>query len=115
MHRVSHPSSQLEHKSLYRLNSDLAGPMRLFTPKSEKYMLSVTDTHVTYAELDLLKHKSDSFPYMKDAIVLFESQTGDKVKRYRTDGGGEFLNQHCIQYFKEKGMYHKLLMIIVCG
>lgn len=59
-------------------------------------MLSAIDTHSTDAELDLLKHKSDAFPCIKDAIVVFENQIGDMVKCLRADGGGEFVNQKCI-------------------
>ena len=55
-----------------------------------------------------LKHKSDVARNLKDFIAHAETQTGERVKVLRSDGGGEYIGNTLTEYLKEKGIKQEL-------
>ena len=55
-----------------------------------------------------LKHKSDVAKNLKDFIAHAETQTGERVKILRSDGGGEYIGNVLTDYLKEKGIKQEL-------
>ena len=55
-----------------------------------------------------LKHKSDVARNLKDFIERAETQTGNRVKILRSDGGGEYTGKALTEYLHGKGTKQEL-------
>ena len=55
----------------------------------------------------LIKKKSDVTLHAKNAIAYFETQSGKRVKCFRSDNGGEYLSGEFSAYCAEKGIIHE--------
>jgi transposase InsO family protein len=66
---------------------------------------------VDYSKLSVVKtiaYKSDVAEVVKDVITMLETQSGNKVKKVRTDRGSEYLIHELAAFFKHKGILHQL-------
>lgn len=52
----------------------------------------------------LLKSKNEAGPLIKTYVAEAERITGRKLIRWRTDNGGEFVNQMMMNFFSGKGI-----------
>jgi hypothetical protein len=93
------------------LHSDLVGTISLFDPKTKKrvkcpthsghlYTLVVTDEFSHTVWIFLLKRKEEASQHIKQLIELLHNQTGRTVKRWHSDGGGEFVNDELKLFFR---------------
>ena len=55
-----------------------------------------------------MKRKSDATVAIMDFITLVENQTSFKCKRFRSDQGGEYINDELKAFFAQKGILHEL-------
>jgi hypothetical protein len=55
--------------------------------------------------LSFLKEKSQQLQAFKAFQAAFERQRGVKIKRLRTDGGGEYSSNQAQEYLKENGIW----------
>ena len=85
------------------VHTDLWGPSPMQTGRHSHYYASFTDDYTRYTKLYLLKAKSDTF----DSYQAFEgwlaTQFNTKVKRLRSDRGGEYLSAEFTKHLKLKG------------
>jgi hypothetical protein len=92
------------------LHSDLVGTISLFDPKTKRrvkcsthsghlYALIVTDEFSHTVWTFLLKRKEEASQYIKRLVELLHNQTGRSVKRWHSDGGGEFVNDELKLFF----------------
>ena len=88
---------------LDKLHSDLEGP---FPPgiHGEKYMWTVTDDSTGAIWTEPLISKDETFEKTVDWVMRMETQSGRKVKVWRTDLGTEFYNHRFSAYFAKKGI-----------
>lgn len=86
---------------------DIAGPEEVESVGGKRYMLVIADDYSRYYHAILLRSKSDAFEAARDWIVLQERRTGCKVKRIRSDNGGEFVSEQWHQYYRENGILHE--------
>lgn len=68
------------------------------------YYISFIDDFTRYSYITLLKQKSDALTAIKEFVTRVEKQHHTKVKRFRNDNGGEYVNKMSEQYFLEKGI-----------
>jgi hypothetical protein len=102
-HRLS------EDKKLHPMHtmvSDVLGP---FTEgfSGVKYLVVFRDLASTYSEGFLLKKKDEVCLNFQRYIERMERLTGKKLKRFQTDGGGEFMSTKFIGWLKDKGIKHQ--------
>jgi hypothetical protein len=81
-------------KILDLIHTDLMGPMQTLTAgRNAAYVLTFVDDASRYAWCYLLKTKSAAFECFQKWLTMVENQTDSKVKRLRSDNGGEFCSK----------------------
>lgn len=88
------------------LHMDLCGP---FPPSlgGSKYMLVIVDDCSRRARVHFLKNKYEAPSLVVSAIQEAETQTGERVRRIRTDNAGEFVGSNLEEFLKSKGIVHE--------
>lgn len=86
------------------IHSDLWGPSRVPSHRGARYFLSIIDDFSRKVWIYILKNKSESFAKFKEWKALVETQTGRKIKRFRTDNGLEFCSEEFDKFCKENGI-----------
>lgn len=72
-----------------------------------KYFVTFLDDHTRKTFVYFLKHK-DEVPDVTVKFIKFaEKQTGQKIKRFRTDNGREYLNNRLKSALEELGVKHE--------
>ncbi|KAI7964122.1 hypothetical protein MJO29_004549 [Puccinia striiformis f. sp. tritici] len=90
------------------VHGDLVGPITPSTNSGAKYFLTLVDQHTGFISVTLLKDKSQAAEGILDFKTFFETQTGNKMKKLITDGGGEFCNNSLSESLKEHGIQHNV-------
>ena len=109
MHR--HPFSASSSKSsaaFELLHTDLMGPVQTLSCKHNKYILVIIDDHTRYAWVYFLKKKNHAAERLREFFALVERQHAAKVKRLRSDRGGEFLSIALGSWMEAQGIVHEL-------
>ena len=89
-------------------HSDLSGIISTPSFGGGKYFISfINDTPPVYW-IAILKTKDQAIDATIHFITEQERQTGLTVKRWRTDGGGEFVNKRLSTFLKTKGIVHEV-------
>ncbi|KNZ61153.1 uncharacterized protein VP01_14458g1, partial [Puccinia sorghi] len=89
--------------------SDVLGPF-VEGCSGVQYLVVFCNLASTYSEGFLLKAKKDVCLTFKWYIERMECLTGKKLKRFCTDGGGEFTSTAFLNWMKDKGIEHQHLM-----
>lgn len=89
------------------LHMDIAGPAEIASIGGNRYLLVIVDDYSRYYHTVLLQKKSDAFDAAIRWITLHERRTGRRVKRIRTDGGGEFTGDKWVSYCVHNGVMHE--------
>ena len=92
---------------LYRIHSDLCGPMETESHQHEKYFLTFIDRNTHYVKVKLLCTKDKTCAALKAFIECAEVETRERVNYFRSDGGGEYGSKVLATYFESKGIQHE--------
>ena len=79
------------------------------TPKSlggNSYFLLMKDVGSNYQCVRFMKHKSESAEHIINFIKFIEKQTGNEVKRAKSDCAPELISGELEKYFKKRGILH---------
>jgi transposase InsO family protein len=90
------------------VHGDLVGPITPATNGGARYFLTLVDQYSGHISTKILKLKSDALEAIKSYIAYVERQTGHKVKKLVTDGGGEFVNKALTEILTEAGIQHNI-------
>ena len=102
-----HPAAVVDNKGADLLDLvvvDLAGPNRPQTLGGKVYDMVLVDTYSQRSFVYLLAKKSDAAEVIMRWVVMVELQTGKKLKRLRSDNGGEFLSGKFKEWLSERGV-----------
>ncbi|UYV73254.1 hypothetical protein LAZ67_10002363, partial [Cordylochernes scorpioides] len=88
--------------------SDVCGPMSKRSPGGSLYFVSFKDDFSRFRVAYFIRHKSDVLEKFKEFVKRVRTETGNKIKRFRTDNGTEFLNKNFSDYLKSLGIVHEL-------
>ena len=106
--RYSFPPSQSRAKNILDLiHMDLVGPMQTSSIQRNSYFLGIIDDKSGYSSVYFLSTKDQAFEKFKVWKEWAENQLGRKLKKIRTDGGGEFVNHEFQAYLEENGIEHQ--------
>ena len=110
IHRKKFPKTggKRARKILDLVHSDVCGQMDVPSLSGSKYFLSFIDDKSRYVWAYILKHKSDVFEKFIEWKAMVEKQTGKKLKKLRSDNGGEYLSEQFTNYFKKEGICREL-------
>jgi len=90
------------------VHTDLWGPSPVETTKHKEYFVSFTDDHTRFTHLYLLRSKDETFDAYKKFEAWVNTQFDTKVKRLRSDRGGEFTSEEFTRHLASKGTERKL-------
>lgn len=90
------------------VHSDLAGSMENTSYGGAKFMLVFVDDFSRMVFLYFIKHKSDVLEKFIEFKNEMENQTGEKIKIFRTDNGGEYIGNEFNKFCKAHGIVHQL-------
>lgn len=100
------PSSTREKRILGLVHSDICGPMSIESIGGAKYFVTFIDDCSRYTEM--LRSRSDVLQAFKDYKRKVEKQTGQQIKRLRTDNGREYLFKGFNNFLKEEEIQRQL-------
>ncbi|UYV81871.1 hypothetical protein LAZ67_20002749 [Cordylochernes scorpioides] len=104
-HASTSPNSTYPGELIY---SDVCGPMSKRSPGGSLYFVSFKDDFSRFRMAYFIRHKSDVLEKFKEFVKRVRTETGNKIKRFRTDNGTEFLNKNFSDYLKSLGIVHEL-------
>jgi transposase InsO family protein len=83
-------------------------PTNVVSQHGFKYQLTAVDFYSRYCLVSFLTHKHEAVNSIKKIHAYVERQTGGRTKSFRTDRGGEFLNNDVVDYCNELGIQLEL-------
>ena len=87
------------------VTSDVWGKSPVKSLTGEEYYVLFIDVATRFSLVTFLKRKSDVLAAFKDYRAFIETQMGNKIKRLRSDNGGEYVNEEFKTYCKEHGIH----------
>lgn len=103
-HKVPKATGIRSKKPLELIHSDLSGRFATQSLGKALYYISFIDDFTRYSWIYFLKEKSDTHKAIKTFVTRVEKQYDAKVKKFRNDNGGEYINDANKNYFSEKGI-----------
>ena len=100
------PNSNRSTRRLDLIHSDLL-EMPTRSVGGARYIITFLDDKSRYLDIAILGKKSESLDAFKEFVAKVETQTGEKVKRLRSDNGGEYTSSAFSAYCKSKGIEHE--------
>ena len=102
-----HKNKDHVKRPLFRVHSDVCGPVQTPTLCNEKYYAIFVDDFTHYCVTYLLEHKPELFNVVKDYIAKSQAHFDLKIAYLYCDNGGEYLSNEMKNYLSEKGIsYH---------
>ena len=86
--------------------SDVWGPAQIEGPGCEKYFYSFIDARSRYLVIYFGSTKDEALRHFVTFKEFVETQTGNKIKKFRSDNGGEYVNKP----FKDFCAKHGIIM-----
>jgi hypothetical protein len=97
------PTTSCTTEPLQLVHSDICGPLATAI-RAGRYMLLFIDDATRHTDEYILKYKSEALEEFKEGKALREKESGKQVKRFRTDGGGEYTSMKFAEYLKSEGI-----------
>jgi hypothetical protein len=91
---------ELLHSDLCKMNGDL-------TKDGKRYFMTFIDDYTRFCYVYLLKTKDEALNYFKDYKAEVENQLKRKIKRLRSDRGGEYFSSEFSEFYVEHGIIHE--------
>ncbi|KAJ0431334.1 putative RNA-directed DNA polymerase [Helianthus annuus] len=103
------PSSTFQAiEPLQLVHSDVFGPVKQFSIKGKRYMVTFIDDYSRFVWIYFMKEKAEVFAKFKEFELDAKLVTGRKVGCLRSDNGGEYLAHEFSNYLKQKGIKRQL-------
>lgn len=81
------------------IHADVCGPMEENSLGGSRYFLLLKDDYSHFRFVYFMKHKSEAADNIKSLIKMAEKQHGHNIRIFRTDNGGEFVNDNLMTFF----------------
>lgn len=91
---------ELVHSNICELDGNL-------TKNGQRYFITFIYDCSDYTFVYLMKNKSDALDMFKFFVKEIENQFNNRIKRYRSDRGTEYLSHTSNEYYKEHGIIHE--------
>jgi len=91
---------------LQMVHSDICGPLETAIGGG-RYMLLFNHDATRHTDEYILKYKSEALEEFKEWKALREKELGKQVKRFCTDGGGEYTSKKFAEYLKSEGILNE--------
>jgi hypothetical protein len=97
------PMTSRATEPLQLVHSDICGPLDTAIGRG-RYMLLFIDDATRHTDEYILKYKSESLEKFKEWKALRDKKSDKQVKRFCTDGGGEYTSKKFAEYLKSEGI-----------
>src|ERR1700722_9810139 len=105
------PSSSNRSKEILDLiHSDVCGPMPVKSLGGSLYYVIFIDDYSRKTWLYLLKTKGEVFNNFQEFKAEIENLTNKKIKKLRTDNGGEYTSKEFVAFCKSTGIRRELIV-----
>jgi hypothetical protein len=94
-------------EELELVHSDLSGKFSVPSYGGSNYYISFVDDKTRKGWISFLREKSDASAAVQNFITQVQRQTGRKLKRLRTDNGGEYIAQPLKTFLQSEGIVHE--------
>lgn len=101
-------SQSCSMEPLVKVHCDLWGPAPVRSIQHFRYFVLFVDDFSRYAWLYPLRRKSDFFQYFLLFQKMVERQFERKIKKFQSDGGGEFQKSEFLMHLSENGIVHQM-------
>ena len=106
--RKSHTTAEARDLApLELIHSDLCEMNGVLTKGEKKYFMTLIDDSTRYCYVYLLKSKDEALNYFKIYKAEAENQLDRKIKRLRSDNGGEYISNEFDSFCAEHGIIHE--------
>src|SRR5258706_12536205 len=106
IHRAPfHTSTSIMTNKLHRVHSDLAGPF----PRSIhgcKYFVVFFDEYSKKLWVYFMARKSEVYTTFKEWKAMVELQSGQTLREFQSDNGGEYIGDDFETYLRSNGILH---------
>jgi len=102
------PSKHRETEVLSLVHSDICGPMNVESLGGSRYFVTFIDDYSRYTEVTMLHKRSDVLKAFKNYKRRVENQTGQRIKKLRTDNGREYLSNEFKKFLEDEGIARQL-------
>ncbi|CAI5474220.1 unnamed protein product [Closterium sp. Yama58-4] len=89
------------------VHTDLCGQITPASKGGARYVLTLLDDATRMCWIRLLKTKDATSTAIKQWVADVETESGFKVKRFRSDGGGEYTARELGDWLKGRGTAHE--------
>src|SRR3989337_999626 len=106
--RKPHKAAEERHLApLELIHSDLCEMNGVLTKGGKKYFMTLIDDSIIYCYVYLLNTKDEALHYFKIYKAEVENQLEKKIKRVRSDRGGEYFSSEFDSFCAEHGIIHE--------
>ena len=106
--RKSHATVEARNLApLELIHSDLCEMNGVLTKGGKRYFMTLIDDSTRYCMIYLLKTKDEALHYFKIYKAEAENQLDRKIKRLRSDRGGEYFSNEFNLFCEEHGIIHE--------
>ena len=117
--RVPFPkkSDRKTTRPLELVHSDVCGPFHVDSVGGSRYFVTFVDDYSRYVTVFMIKSKSEAFDKFVDFVIMSENKFGVKVqdfelegelglklKKFRSDGGGEYISNRFLEFCNWRGI-----------
>ena len=89
------------------IHSDLCEMNGVLTKGGKRYFMTLIDDATIFCYVYLLQTKYEALDYFKIYKVEVENQLERKIKRLRSDHGGEYFPKTFDEFYEEHGIIHE--------
>ncbi len=91
-------------EKLELVHTDVWGPASVSSIGGKQYFVTFIDDHSRKVWVYFLRHKSDVFEAFKKWKAMVENETGLKIKKLRSDNGGEYEDNEFKKFCYQSGI-----------
>ena len=91
-------------KPLQLIHSDLCGPLNIPSVGGSRYFITFIDDYSRYVTVYFLKTKDEAYEKFVEYVSLVENQLDLTVKKFRSDGGGEYISNEFKDFCRSRGI-----------
>ncbi|CAL9013295.1 unnamed protein product [Prunus brigantina] len=107
-HRVSYPLSINKSSAPFALvHSDVWGHSRVSNLSNSKWFVTFIDDYSRLTWVYLMTDKSEVFSIFQSFHQMIHTQYNSKIKVFRSNNGGEYINSGLKTYFSDHGIIHQ--------
>ncbi|KAA8492320.1 Retrovirus-related Pol polyprotein from transposon TNT 1-94 [Porphyridium purpureum] len=90
------------------IHTDICWPISPPAHDGSRYFVTLYDDATRLSVAQPIKNKDESFAVLTRTLKYLERQSGRKVRRIRSDNGGEFVSRKMEEWFADNGIAHEL-------